>query len=153
MIVRKDEGKKLPIGEENWKFYLTGDDTNGRFDMIEGEVGYLQGPPLHVHKDQDDTFVILEGTLTVQIGEDIIELQAGDVATAKPGTPHTYTNLDREKKVRFLNLMTPGHFDKAMEDFSKLTPEDIMGEKVVEVAAKHNVEIVGPPISVKLGLS
>lgn len=153
MIVRKNERKNIPIGEENWKFYLTGDDTNGRFDFIEGEVGYLQGPPLHTHKDQDDTFIVLEGTLTVQVGEDIYELEAGDVATAKPGTPHTYTNLDKEKKVRFLNIMTPGHFDKALKDFSKLTPEDIMGEKVVEVAAKHNVEIVGPPIPVKLGLN
>jgi mannose-6-phosphate isomerase-like protein (cupin superfamily) len=152
MIVRKNEGKQIPIGEENWKFYLTGDDTNGRFDIIEGEVGYLQGPPLHVHKDQDDTFMVLDGTLTVQVGDEIYQLEAGDVATAKPGTPHTYTNLNKDKKVRFMNLMTPGHFDKALKDFSQLTPEDIQGERVVEVAAKHDVEIVGPPIPVKLGL-
>ena len=152
MIIRKNEGKTFPIGEENWKFYLTGDDTNGRFDIVTGEVGYLNGPPLHIHEDQDDTFIVLEGTLTVQVGEEIHELEAGDVATAKPGVPHTYTNLDKEKKARVLNLMTPGHFDKALEDFSKLSPEDIAGEKVQEVAAKHNISIVGPPIPVRLGL-
>ncbi|MEZ5424959.1 MAG: cupin domain-containing protein [Pyrinomonadaceae bacterium] len=152
MIVRKNEGKQVPIGEENWTFYLTGDDTDGRFDIIEGEIGYLNGPPLHTHQDQHDTFVVLEGTLTLQVGDDLFELKAGDVATAPPGTPHTYTNLDKEKKARILNLMTPGHFDKAINDFSKLTPEDIEGEKVMEVAARHKVAIVGPPIPVKLGL-
>jgi quercetin dioxygenase-like cupin family protein len=152
MIVRKNEAESFSIGEESWKFYLTGDNTNGRFDIIEGEIGYLQGPPLHVHKDQDDTFIVLEGTLTVQIGDDLYELKAGDVGTAKPGTPHTYTNLDKEHKTRILNLMTPGHFDKAMRDFSQLTPEDIKGEKVSEVAAKHDVQIIGPPIPAKLGL-
>lgn len=152
MIVRKNEGKTTPLADENWTFYLTGDDTNGRFDIMKGDIGYLQGPPLHAHKDQDDTFIVLEGTLTLQVGDDIIELEAGDVATAKPGTPHTYTNLDKEKRARVINIMTPGHFDKAFNDFAKLTPEDIAGEKVVEVAAKHNVEIMGPPIPVKLGL-
>ena len=88
----------------------------------------------------------------MQFGDDIIELEAGDVATAKPGTPHTYTNLNKEKRARVINIMTPGHFDKAFSDFAKLTPEDIASEKVVEVAAKHNVEIMGPPIPVKLGL-
>ncbi len=152
MIVRKNEGKNIPIGEENWKFYLTGNETDGRFDIIEGVVGYLQGPPLHTHKDQDDTFIVLEGTLTVQVGDEIYELEAGDVATAKPGVPHTYTNLNKDKKVRVINLMTPGHFDKVLEDFAKLTPDEIMSEKVTEVAAKHDVEIVGPPIPVKMGL-
>lgn len=152
MIVRNKEAENLPLGEENWKFYLTGDNTNGRFDVIEGEIGYLQGPPLHKHLDQDDTFIVLDGTLTLQVGDDIFELEAGDVATAKPGTPHTYTNLDKEKKVRVLNIMTPGHFDRALRDFAKLTPEDMKGEKVAEVAARHNVELVGPPIPVKLGL-
>lgn len=152
MIVRKNETKSIKIGKENWGLYLNGDDTNGRFDIFEGNIGYLDGPPLHVHQDQDDTFVVLEGTLTLQIGDELFELGPGDVASAKPGTPHTYTNLEKETKVRILNLMTPGHFDKALIDFSKLTPEDLMSDKVVEVAAKHKVAIVGPPIPVKLNM-
>ena len=152
MIVRKDERKIIPIDEENWRFFFTGDTTNGRFDMIEGEINYLQGPPLHTHKDQDDTFVVLEGTLTLQVGDEIFDLEPGDSATAKPGTPHTYTNLKKDQKVRIINLMTPGHFDKALEEFAQLTTEEIQSEKVAEVAAKYDVEIVGPPIPVKLGL-
>jgi mannose-6-phosphate isomerase-like protein (cupin superfamily) len=68
LIVRKGEGKKtIMIGPDPWLFRITGADVDGRFDFMEGTITYLQGPPLHLHYEQDDTFFVIEGTLTPRL--------------------------------------------------------------------------------------
>jgi mannose-6-phosphate isomerase-like protein (cupin superfamily) len=65
LIIRKGEGKKtIMIGPDPWSFRITGAEIDGRFDFIEATITYLQGPPLHLHHEQDDTFFVLEGTLS-----------------------------------------------------------------------------------------
>ena len=53
---------------------------------MEATITYLQGPPLHLHHEQDDTFFVIEGTLTVQVGEELFELHAGDLVCAPKGS-------------------------------------------------------------------
>src|SRR5262245_21502032 len=93
-IVRSGEGE---VYEQLWHFKqgsLTGD---GRFDFMVGEVGYLQGPPLHVHREQDDTLFVLEGVLTVQVRDELFDLGPGDFATVPPGIPHTFDNIRKDQ--------------------------------------------------------
>ena len=49
-------------------------------------------PPLHRH-DFDETFYILEGEITFQLGEERLTRRAGELAFAPRGVPHTYANL------------------------------------------------------------
>ncbi len=86
----------------------SGSSTGGRFELVVLDVGYSFGPPVHCHDPQEDSFYVLEGVLTVQIGDEIIELAPGDFATAPPGVAHTFTNTNRHKTARVANLMTPG---------------------------------------------
>lgn len=152
-IVRSAEGE--PGEEVNWLFKATGRDTQGRFDFMVGPVEYLTGPPLHVHSDQDDTFYVLEGVLTVQVGDELFELEPGDFATIPPGVPHTFDNLRKDgPPVKAINLMTPGGFN---ELFADLAQAGRGGEAdpaaLQQVAETHGVTTVGPPLRVKLGLA
>jgi quercetin dioxygenase-like cupin family protein len=70
--------------------------TGAPFDFIIGNVPYLSGPPLHIHSAQHDTFVVLEGILTVQIGEDVLDLMPGDFASIPPGVAHTFDNIKKD---------------------------------------------------------
>src|ERR1700761_1081287 len=80
-----------------WVFKATGATTGGHFDFMVGEVRYLSGPPLHVHAEQDDTFYVLEGVLTIQADDEVFELTAGDFVSVPPGVPHTFDNLDPDQ--------------------------------------------------------
>lgn len=49
------------------------------------------GPRLHRHP-YDETWVVQEGQLTFQLGEDRIHAGPDDIVIAPPGVPHKFTN-------------------------------------------------------------
>jgi mannose-6-phosphate isomerase-like protein (cupin superfamily) len=61
--------------------------------------------PLHIHHEDDEAWYILKGTLGFQIGEQILEAQAGDAVIAPRGAAHTYWNPGTEE-ARYLLIMT-----------------------------------------------
>jgi mannose-6-phosphate isomerase-like protein (cupin superfamily) len=50
-----------------------------------------QGPRLHRHP-YDETWVVQEGNLTFQLGEERFEVGPGDIVIAPPRVPHKFTN-------------------------------------------------------------
>ena len=75
-------------------------------------------------------FYVLEGVLTVRIGEDTREVGAGTFICAPPGVVHTSSNPS-DAPVRFLNFNTPAGWENYMRDLAAaaeagpLTPEAI----------------------------
>jgi quercetin dioxygenase-like cupin family protein len=55
-----------------------------------------QGPKLHRHP-YDETFVILEGRVLVQVGDESIEGGPGDIVIGPPNVPHGFTNLGPDR--------------------------------------------------------
>jgi mannose-6-phosphate isomerase-like protein (cupin superfamily) len=152
LIIRKGEGKKtIMIGPDPRLFRITGADVDGRFDFIEATITHLQGPPLHLHYEQDDTFFVIEGTFTVQVGDELFELHAGDLFCAPKGVPHTFANVGKEP-VRVINIMTPGGFDRVLEDFASLPAGPPDPQVLEELGQKHKLAFVGPSIPMRLGL-
>ena len=72
-----------------------------------------QGVEAHVHTDEDDSFLILEGTLSVRVGEDERPLAAtpGTYVLVPSGTRHEIANTG-DTDVRMLNIHAPGGFDR-----------------------------------------
>jgi mannose-6-phosphate isomerase-like protein (cupin superfamily) len=68
------------------------------------------GPPLHVHPGFDEVFIVLEGTLSVRVGDDVHELTAGATASIDGTVPHTFANPG-DQPVHFLVLCAPGGFE------------------------------------------
>jgi mannose-6-phosphate isomerase-like protein (cupin superfamily) len=150
-ILRGSEGETVEGAP--WVFKATGASTDGHFDFMVGEVAYLSGPPLHVHAKQDDTFFVLEGTLTVQVGEEVFELGPGDFVSVPPGVPHTFDNVyERQGPVRVINLMTPA----VLHDFfaeHAAAGADADPAVVRQLADDHGIERVGPTLGERLGLA
>ena len=72
-----------------------------------------QGVPSHVHDDEDDSFLVVEGTLSVTVGDDDRQVQAGPgtFVLVPAGTPHALAN-EGPDAVRILNVHAPGGFDR-----------------------------------------
>ena len=62
--------------------------------------------PLHLHRNDDEAWYVLEGKLCVKMGDDTVEAGAGAAVLVPRGTPHTYWNPDPQP-VRYLLIMTP----------------------------------------------
>ena len=54
-------------------FKITSDLSDGALTAIEGTAAPQEGPPLHVH-EQDEVIYTLEGTLRVKLGETLREV-------------------------------------------------------------------------------
>jgi mannose-6-phosphate isomerase-like protein (cupin superfamily) len=70
---------------------VTGEDRGASISLILDESEPGTGPRLHRH-DYDETWVIQEGNITFQVGEQQLKAGAGDVAIIPPGVPHKFTN-------------------------------------------------------------
>jgi mannose-6-phosphate isomerase-like protein (cupin superfamily) len=74
------------------------------------DAGGPAGPPrliapYHVHHSDDEAWYVLEGTLHVKAGSDVIEARAGASVFVPRGKPHTYWNPSPEP-CRYLLVMT-----------------------------------------------
>src|SRR4051794_15339391 len=69
--------------------HLSAEDTDGRFSMLETAAPAGDQPPLHVHRTDDEGFYLLEGSLSLWVGPERIDLQPGEFVLAPHGVPHT----------------------------------------------------------------
>lgn len=71
------------------------------------------GPPAHVHHDEDDAFYLLDGELTFVVEGDEIPAPAGTFVLIPPGTEHSFANRTAAP-VRMLNIHAPAGFDRRL---------------------------------------
>jgi len=67
--------------------------------------GPMPAAPLHLHRECDEAWIVLEGTLVVQNGDEELTVPAGGAAYVRRGTPHTFWNPSPEP-CRYLLVMT-----------------------------------------------
>jgi len=75
-----------------YRFLTTGDDTNVKYALWEAIVPSGGGPPPHVHSLEEKGFYILEGEITLQVGDKRLVASAGMFANMPVGTPHSFKN-------------------------------------------------------------
>jgi len=83
------------------------------------DAGAPPGPtrwiaPLHLHRKDDEAWYVLEGTLCVRVGSEIMQVGAGSAILAPRGTPHTYWNPN-PGLVRYLLVMTSNIYSLIQE--------------------------------------
>jgi mannose-6-phosphate isomerase-like protein (cupin superfamily) len=150
-LVRPHEGQ-APKGTPHL-FKAAASNTAGRFDFVTASFAPRTGPPLHLHLEQDDTFYVLDGVLTVQAGDDIFDIGPGDFLTIPPQVPHTFDNLHNEDRpVLAINIMTPGGHFEMFEEIAAVEAGPDQADAVKAAAARHGTVVLGPPLRVALGL-
>jgi quercetin dioxygenase-like cupin family protein len=111
----------------------------GLVDMLEAPSGSM--PPLHVHRNEDEGFYVLEGKVSLFMPGERIDLEPGDYAVAPRGVPHAYRVGDTP--ARWLVTSTPAGFERFVADVGGLDSADPAA--LTEIAAEHGIEILGPP--------
>ena len=105
-------------GEQLWflgtlaTIKVPGEASNGRFALIEFLFPRHASPPLHTHP-QDESYIVQEGLLTVQAGEQRFELAPGAAAVVPMGVAHTF-RVD-SNTARVLVLSTPAGLEQRCE--------------------------------------
>jgi mannose-6-phosphate isomerase-like protein (cupin superfamily) len=95
--------------------------------------------PLHLHRSDDEAWYVLEGTLCVRRGEDVVEARAGSAVLVPRGTPHTYWNPGPEL-LRYLLVMTANVYS-LIQDIHGLAERSPAALRAV--FEKHDSELLG----------
>jgi mannose-6-phosphate isomerase-like protein (cupin superfamily) len=61
---------------------------------------------LHVHHDDDEAWVVLEGTLGFRVGDELVTAGPGAAVLVPKGTPHAYWNAG-DTEARYVLMMSP----------------------------------------------
>jgi mannose-6-phosphate isomerase-like protein (cupin superfamily) len=121
---------KAGEGEARWFFgtlatiKLTAAQTRGEMTVLEVLAPAGLSAPLHVHYAEDETFWILEGEVSFEVGEERIVAGPGDCVFGPRDIPHRFDVGDRP--ARMIWILTPGGFDEfvlaASEPAEELAP-------------------------------
>jgi quercetin dioxygenase-like cupin family protein len=134
----------------------TADQTDGRYAAMELVAPRGFASPLHIHRSEDEFFVVLSGEVRVRHGDDIIEAVAGSMVFGPRDVPHAF-RVDSEE-ARLLLFFGPAGVEGFFRDAGKparvrsLPPvgeQFLDKEALKEIGERYSQEFVGPPLPPK----
>ena len=141
-------------GEAIWWFdclaeiKATAADTGGLMSIVEITEPPNVEAPLHVHHREDEAFWVLEGEVTIEVGDTTVQCHAGDYAFGPRGIPHRYTV--GPEGCRMLFILTPGGFEELVREMGRPAASRTLPEPsepdyalVAEVAERYGCELLG----------
>ena len=140
--VSSSQGKEWDVLGVKITGKILSDQTNGDYSVIITETPSQGGPPLHVHKNEDELFYILKGNYLFNCGERKIQAKQGDFIRLPRGVPHNFINTDTIVGIT-MNTITPGGFEQFFEDISKSSKANTLTKhKIDSIANNYGVTFV-----------
>jgi mannose-6-phosphate isomerase-like protein (cupin superfamily) len=90
---------------DTYTITVSGDDTAGRFCVIDMHIPSGGGPPPHRH-DFEETFILLEGEIEATFRGKNFVVRAGDTVNIPANAPHQFHNAS-SKPTRLLCICSP----------------------------------------------
>jgi quercetin dioxygenase-like cupin family protein len=126
------------------RLLLAGHDTGGEFALFESTGHRGHSAPTHRHLRASETFIVLDGDMLIQVGDEQRVASAGDTAVLPRALPHTFVVLS--STARYMTLHTPAGFDDFVHAVSELAAGGGAPDRaaLIATAAEHGIEILGP---------
>lgn len=145
-------GPHAPTGKVRWmgcdySVTLRGNGSPGSVGTFESVVPAGEGPPIHVHHNEDEILHLVDGRFEFFVDGEMIPRRAGDTLVVPRGVPHSFRVLG-SRPGRLVAFMTPGGFEGFFLEVARRElriPEDM--EAVSEVAGRYGLEFTGPPLA------
>lgn len=137
------------MGETSTQFLATGDSTEGAFCLVDERASRGESVPLHRHPDDMESFYVLEGKLTLYIGDRPgVRAPAGTFAHIPGGTVHGFRIESEEARYLILTTVHHGEFYRAItvpsEPDGSAPSASVEGEHIRQAAKDYGIEFIGP---------
>ena len=116
-------GETWTAGGADFRVLADGSAVDGRWGLVQCTLapGWT-GPPQHVHREHDESFFILAGTVKFTSGRDELLATPGALVTAPIGDPHTFANADDQAPATLLCTVTPERYIGFLRELAGLHP-------------------------------
>jgi quercetin dioxygenase-like cupin family protein len=135
-----------PAGQLTYK--ARGEETGGAVTLLETVVAPDEGPPVHVHINDDEFIYVLDGRLRVRLEEAVHEAPAGSFVFVPKGVAHTWCNAG-DSGARLLVGFTPAApaMERFFERSAELADETRLADAFENFAGDAGMTVLGPPLA------
>jgi mannose-6-phosphate isomerase-like protein (cupin superfamily) len=157
-IAKPDTDPNLPhigLAGDTYTILLSGDDTDGRYCLIDMHVPAGGGPSPHRH-DFEESFTLLEGEIEATFRGEKCVVRAGETLRIPANAPHSFRNVSG-RSARLICICAPA----GLEEFFALVGVAVAGrttpppppdaatqaefiKKARELAPKYRTELLKP---------
>lgn len=148
VILPPGGGETLSVPDISVTVKVAGRQSGGQFAVFEATEMPGSGSPTQWHKETTVILHVLEGTLTLRIGEETFLLAPGSCAYVPPGTIYSFANQDNAP-MRYLLVHSPAWIEDYIAEAIELLkneptwpPADL--SKFFAARAKYDVH--EPPV-------
>ena len=155
-FARPEEEQSLPhlgVVGDTYTILLSGDDTDGRYCLIDMVVPQGGGPPPHRH-DFEESFTVVEGEIEATFRGKKSVVRTGETVNIPANAPHSFTNAS-QKSARLLCICSPAGQEEFFAEVGvrvatrTTAPPKLegaaqaeFGKKVMGLMAKYRTELL-----------
>lgn len=131
------------------RILLPGKNTNGALSVMEFLDTAGHAPPHHVHEDEDEVWIVLDGEVSFFVDDKRLDLHTGQIAHGPRGVPHSY--LVRSETARLAVVFSPSRIEEWFA--ANGTPATALDQEpaafdigsIVASANPFHLRVAGPP--------
>jgi quercetin dioxygenase-like cupin family protein len=148
-----EEPPHLGVVGDTYTILLRGEDTAGKYCLIDMHVPPGGGPPPHRH-DFEETFTVLEGEIELMFRGDKQTAKAGETVHIPANAPHQFHNSSKTP-ARLLCICGPAGQERFFEEVGvtvgtrteapakpDATASEALKKKALELAPKYKTEML-----------
>lgn len=148
-IRQPGEGRCVAVVGDVYRFLAVGAETDGKYALWEAFVGPGGGPPPHVHSREEESFYVLDGTVTFFHGEERITAGPGTFLNMPVGSLHAFKN-ETDRPARMLISVAPAGLENMFFETGRTVPDGTQAappptreeiDRLLAAAPRYGVEI------------
>jgi mannose-6-phosphate isomerase-like protein (cupin superfamily) len=133
-------GHPHSLGFSSILFKVPTSETAGGLFVMEHTHLLQGGPPLHLHLNQEEWFYVMEGEVAFQVGEQRLQLHAGESVLAPRRVPHTFSSVGATPSRLLIAFCPAGKMEQYFRDAENA--KESAGD--AEFMRRYEMELVGP---------
>ena len=127
IVLRPGQGRAYPMGRISAVFKADEAETDSRYSVSEWWLEpHTRGPGAHFHAE-DDLFYVIEGTMSLLVGEEWFEAARGSFVLVPGGVKHDFENRG-SVRAGILNFSAPGPFEPEMPGIAEWFAQNPPGD-------------------------
>lgn len=136
-------GSRINVLGDNITIRLTGEDTGGAFTLVEQTNPPGVSIPMHYHKNEEELFHIIEGSMVFTVGGQSHVASAGTTVFLPRNIPHAWEVVG-DVPVKTLLQVVPAGAEKMWRELSEMPADPPDMARAVEIAARYGIVILPP---------
>jgi mannose-6-phosphate isomerase-like protein (cupin superfamily) len=134
-------GQSLEIfGGDKFSTKVSTRDTNGAFYVFESTRLKKGGPGLHVHKEQDEWWYVIEGEFSITVGENTYQAKAGDSIFGPRMVPHKFSKTNEGKSRLIIMFQPAGRMEEFFKKVSNGALQKLTNSELNSLCKEHGFE-------------